>query len=77
MCLLDLDRDNFTLNCVVEVQSIPSTERDLNPGPRKCTVHIPFICSLECFNDDGQPENVLSRLTEQVTVPVTLQTCVL
>jgi hypothetical protein len=43
---------------VVEFQNIPSTERDLNPGPRKCIVHIPFTCSLECFNDDGQPENV-------------------
>jgi len=28
------------------------------------------------LNDDGQPENVLSRITEKVTVPVALQTWV-
>jgi hypothetical protein len=28
------------------------------------------------LNDNGQRETVLSRITEQVTVPVTLQTCV-
>jgi len=28
------------------------------------------------LNDDGQPENVLARIPEQVTVPVALQTCV-
>jgi hypothetical protein len=29
------------------------------------------------LNDDGQPKNLLSRITEQVTVLVTLQTWVL
>jgi hypothetical protein len=28
------------------------------------------------LNDNGQPETVLSRITEQFTVPVTLQACV-
>jgi len=28
------------------------------------------------LNDDGEPEYVLSRITEQVTVPITLHTCV-